>query len=86
MNYILAIFKSRSSTLNFAQLLKSYNIPVAIINTPQSLGRGTCGISVKFLSEYFSQVQTLISRISLNNFEGFYSYVARCGKYSLFKL
>ena len=71
MNYILAIFKSRSSTLNFAQ---------------QSLGRGTCGISVKFLSEYFSQVQTLISRISLNNFEGFYSYVARGGKYSLFKL
>ena len=86
MNYILAILKSRSSTLNFAQLLKSYNIPVAIINTPHSLGRGTCGISVKFLSEYFSQVQTLISRISLNNFEGFYSYVARGGKYSFVKL
>jgi ribosomal protein L7Ae-like RNA K-turn-binding protein len=85
MNYILAVFKSRFSTLNFASMLRANNIPVAIINTPQSIGR-VCGISVKFLSDYFSKVQTLLSSARVTNFEGFYSVTERNGKINLFKL
>lgn len=86
MNYTLAVFKSRIATLNFANLLRTNNIPVAIINTPISIGR-TCGISVKFLSDYYSKVQSLISKRSLNYFDGFYSYIVdRNGRLNLFKL
>ena len=51
MKYTLAVFNSRFATLNFANLLKSKHIPVAIINTPQGVTRA-CGISVKFLSDF----------------------------------
>lgn len=86
MNYTIAIFKSRFATLNFATLLRENRIPVAIINTPQNLGR-VCGISVKFLSDYFSQVQSLLTRRSvLNNFAGFYACQERNGRLDLIKL
>lgn len=85
MNYIIAVFKSRFATLNFANLLKGNNIPVAIINTPQNIGRA-CGISVKFLSDYFSMVQTIIAKNGIQNFDGFYSYTERNGHINLFKL
>lgn len=84
MNYTLAIFRTRFATLNFANLLRASNIPVAIINTPPSLG-SVCGISVKFLSDYFSKVQTLLTnRTILGNFVGFYAFSERDGR--LFKL
>lgn len=85
MNYTLAVFKSRNSTLNFANLLRANNIPVAVINTPQSINRA-CGISVKFLSDYFSKVQSLLSRSNLKYFDGFYSYIKNNGKIILIKL
>ena len=84
MNYILAVFKTRMSTLNFANLLRSFNVLLAIINTPSVLNK-TCGISIKFLSVYFSKVQILIGN-SLKNFDGFYSYCERNGKVCLNKL
>lgn len=85
MNYTLAVFKSRYASLNFANLLRANNIPVAVINTPQSISRA-CGISVKFLSDYFSKVQSLLPKINLRNFDGFYSYITRNGHESLIKL
>ena len=74
MNYTLAVFSSRYATLNFANLLRANRIPVAIINTPQSISRA-CGISVKFLTDYFSLVQSLLPQVALTNFVGFYSMV-----------
>lgn len=73
MNYTLAVFRSRFATLNFANLLKANNVPVAIINTPSQIG-SACGICVKFLSDYFSKVQSiLIGKGCANNLVGFYS-------------
>ena len=86
MNYTLAVFKSRFATLNFANLLRANNIPVAIINTPSQIG-SACGISVKFLSDYYSKVQSIMTRKGgLNNFVGFYSLSQNVGKMSLFKM
>lgn len=78
MKYTLAVFKSRSATLNFANLLRSNNVPVAIINTPQSIG-SVCGISVKFLSDFNQKVQMLLRQNCINNFVGFYSLNERNG-------
>lgn len=85
MNYTLAIFKSRSSTLNFANLLRANHVPVAIINTPQSASK-MCGISVKFLSDFFSVVQSLLSSANLRNFDGFYAYIQRGASVTLVRL
>ncbi|MGN1201479.1 MAG: DUF3343 domain-containing protein [Candidatus Caccovivens sp.] len=84
MNYTLAIFRTRFATLNFANLLRANNVPVAIINTPPSIG-SVCGISVKFLSDYFSKVQTLLTKsMAFSNFVGFYAFSKNDGR--LFKL
>lgn len=86
MYYTIAVFKSRFATINFANLLRVNNIPVAIINTPSSIGNA-CGISVKFLSDFHSKVQSIISmKGGLANFVGFYSYSQNSGRPVLFKL
>lgn len=72
MSYYIAVFKSRSATLNFAKLLKMNNIPCAIINTPSSIGYA-CGISVKFLSDYFFKVKELLSRQVSTSFDGVFT-------------
>lgn len=84
MNYILAVFKSRFATLNFANLLKENNIPVAIINTPTEISRA-CGISVKFLSDYLPKVESLFLRRP-NNFDGFYSVLKTNGREKYYKI
>lgn len=85
MNYVIASFKSRAATLNFANLLKKNNVPCAIINTPNSIGK-SCGISVKFLSDYFSKVQTLMTVGIRATFSGFYSLSNVGGRDKIFKL
>lgn len=68
MNYIIAVFNSRSSTLRFANTLRANHIPCAIVNTPMALGR-TCGISVKFLSDFYDKARALAGKTQV----GFYS-------------
>ena len=70
MNYVIAVFMSRSETLSFANMLKKINVPVAIVQTPRQAGK-TCGISVKFHYENFSYAKDLLSRMRLNSFYGF---------------
>ena len=80
MNYTIAVFNSRFSTLNFANLLRQQNIPTAIINTPQSISRA-CGISVKFLSDFFLTAQKmLIARNLQSNFVGFFVLTNQNGR------
>lgn len=75
MNYTLAVFQTRFSTLSFANLLKRNNIPLAVINTPYGLQQ-TCGISIKILSEYFAIVQNILrSSSAAEYFYGFFEYV-----------
>ena len=85
MNYTLAVFQSRYATLNFANILRENNIPAAVVNTPREAG-ATCGISVKFLSDYLSKVQILLSRYSNKNFAGFYTYIKRNGRMIIVKI
>lgn len=86
LNYIIAVFKTRFSTLNFANTLKGFGVPVAVINTPKSLGQA-CGISVKFLSDFFSVAQNVLTKTKLvRNFDGFYSLSFSNGREQIFKL
>ncbi len=79
MRYTLAVFRTRFATLNFANLLKAENIPVAIVNTPHTISRA-CGISVKFLYDFFPLVQRIFVRLDNRNFAGFYLVDTASGK------
>lgn len=86
MKYIIVVFNSRFSTLNFSNFLKDNNIPCAIINTPQNIQRA-CGISVKFLADYFSKVKELIERKGgLRNFDGFYAVSQEGGQQQYYRI
>jgi len=69
---LLAVFRSRTETLNFASILRSYNIPCSIVNTPRSINV-SCGISAKFPISLKQTAQEIISRRNFNTFAGFYS-------------
>ena len=68
---ILAVFRSKTETLNFASILRSYNVPCLIVNTPRTINVA-CGISVKFNSTFESEAKQIITRRSFSTFAGFY--------------
>ena len=72
MNYILAVFNSRSQTMMFYNKLKAKNIPCSIINNPKAT-QITCGICVKFYSNHLSIARSIINN-NMSGFAGFYSY------------
>lgn len=75
MNSILAIFRSRSETLTFANILKSYGVAVSIINTPRS-ANVSCGISAKFSANGLNYARTVISRRNFFSFAGFFEILS----------
>lgn len=68
---VLAVFRSKTETLNFASILKSYKVPCSVVNTPRSINVA-CGISVKFDNYYKQNAMLIISRRNFNTFAGFY--------------
>ena len=68
---ILAVFRSRTETLNFASLLRSYRVPCSVINTPRSINV-SCGISVKFESLYLDTAKQIMSRRGFSTFAWFW--------------
>ena len=68
---ILAVFRSKTETLNFASILRSYKVPCSVVNTPRSINV-SCGISVKFDAYYKQTASMIISRSNFGTFAGFY--------------
>lgn len=78
MNFILAVFKSRSETIYFANMLRNFGIMAQVVNTPRQAGQA-CGICVKFRPDDFSKVRELLSKKRFQGFAGFYSVSMRNG-------
>ena len=68
---LLAVFRSRTETLKFASLLRSYRIPCSVINTPRNINV-SCGISVKFYAQDRQNVNQILSRRRFDTFAGIY--------------
>ena len=68
---LLAVFRSRTETLNFASLLRSYRVYCVIVNTPRSINV-SCGISVKFNNIDRQKVEYVLSRRRFDTFAGIY--------------
>ncbi|MBE7082675.1 MAG: DUF3343 domain-containing protein [Clostridiales bacterium] len=68
---MLAVFRSKTETLNFASILRSYRVPCTIVNTPRSINV-SCGISVLFDNKNEQIAKNIISRRGFSTFAGFY--------------
>lgn len=71
MQYIIAVFKSRTHCYSFLSIIKSYTKHAQIINTPKELNM-PCGISVAFDINHFNSAQYILSRRQFSSFAGFY--------------
>lgn len=69
--FYLAVFRARTQTIMFANILKSYGVPVSIVNTPRRLNV-SCGISVKFPKLYKNIADGIIERRKFDSFAGFF--------------
>lgn len=72
MRYTYAVFTSRNETLSFANYLKKLGIPCLVTATPKHAVR-TCGISVRFLSDYLEIVKKHFPMRGYSTFAGFFA-------------
>ncbi len=68
MNILIA-FKSRNSVIAFSRILRQYNIPNTIVNTPKSISI-SCSQSVETSFKYFNIVKSLIQQSNIPGFIG----------------
>lgn len=71
MEYMIAVFRSRTETINFANILRSYRVNVMIVSTPRQINV-SCGISVKFNPAYEGRAKEILERRKFDSFGGFY--------------
>lgn len=71
MEYLIATFRARTETINFANILRSYGVNVMIISTPRQINV-SCGISVKFNPAYENRAKEILSRRKFDSFGGLY--------------
>ena len=78
MNYILAVFTSRSQTMLFYNKLKAKKVGCSIINNPKAT-KVTCGICVKFYAYNLSIARSILNN-NMTGFAGFYKYTESYGR------
>lgn len=85
MNYCIIVFRAKSHTINFANILKSYKIPCEIISTPRVVNV-SCGISVKFMYVDLNVVKQILSRRNFDTYGGIYQIVGSGVNYKVIRL
>ena len=70
MNY-LVVFRARSETMKFANLLSSYGYRATIVNTPRKISVA-CGISVKIDFIALETAKLILARRQFYTFAGIY--------------
>lgn len=69
--YIIAVFRSRTQTVNFKEELKRRGIHAETVSTPREVAIG-CGLSVKLNKEDFLLAKEVQQRMRFGAFVGFY--------------
>lgn len=67
---MLAVFKSRSQTLDCISALRAAGVHTQAVSTPKDAGVG-CGISVKFDEQFFPRVKAVLIKRPYSSFAGF---------------
>ena len=68
---VLAVFRSRAHSLNYAERLQAYGVPATTVPTPKEARIG-CGLCVRFDARYYPRAQALLKTAQYSSFKGFY--------------
>ena len=68
---VLAVFRSRAHSLNYAEKLQSYGVPAVTVPTPKEARIG-CGLCVQFDAHYYPRAQAVLRMERYTSFKGFY--------------
>ena len=68
---VLAVFRSRAHSLNYAERLQTYGVPAVTVPTPKEAHIG-CGLCVRFDARYYPRAQALLKTAGYSSFKGFY--------------
>lgn len=79
---ILAVFRSRSHSLDYAQRLNEYGITSATVSAPKEANIG-CGLCVQFDARYFTRAKAVLKVGRYTSFKGFYKIAFIAGRTSV---
>ena len=68
-------FRSRTSTMAFSRILKQFNIPNSIINTPNGIS-SSCSLSVQVELD-LQTIRTILFRSNIKDYIGVFTYTKR---------
>ncbi len=71
MNKLYVVFKNRTNTLMFYDLVKKYRLGGRIVSTPKQISV-SCGLSVELDYSSFNWALRIISGGNFNSFAGIY--------------
>jgi hypothetical protein len=79
---ILAVFRSRSQSLDYAERLQKYGVAATTTPAPKEAKIG-CGLCVRFEVRYFQRANALLRSGRYSSFKGFYQLDFVGGQVSL---
>ena len=79
---ILAVFRSRAHSLDYAERLQSYGLSVSTMPTPKEAHIG-CGICVRFDARDFIRARAILKTGRYASFKGFYKMEYTGGRLSI---
>jgi len=68
---ILAVFRSRAHSLDYAERLHRYGVEATTVPTPKEAKIG-CGLCVRFNERFFARAQAILKIGQYSTFKGFY--------------
>ncbi len=68
---ILAVFRSRSHSLDYAERLQRYGVPATTVPAPKEARIG-CGLCVRFDSRVFPRAKAILRTGKYSSFKGYY--------------
>jgi hypothetical protein len=79
---ILAVFRSRAQSLDYAERLYKYGVAATTTPAPKEAKIG-CGLCVRFEERYYPRASALLRSKKYSSFKGFYKLDFVAGQVSL---
>lgn len=79
MNFVLAVFRSRTQTQNFARIMRERGMACSVVRTPPEAKVG-CGISAKVSYYDLPRAERIVWEYRLTSFNGFYEFARITGR------
>ena len=80
---IIAVFRSRTHSLHYAERLNAYGVPSTTASVPKEAKIG-CGLCVRFDGRYFTKAKALLQIGKYSSLKGFYRLDYVGGRVSVF--